>query len=771
MGGAELRREINEVGEIPIIADEGNPLPNIGNPWPPPYGFAGHHQVTQTNKEKEEAASTMNIRAPKSYPASAKLAACLCCLLWSVTSYSADAGKSETTPPATSHNGPNAPLYGKWGFDVAGANLKSKPGDDFFGYANGVWLGRVQIPSDKSAYSLRLAMTDRTEQRLRTLMEGLASTASRSPQSIEGKVGAFYQSFMNEARIETLRAAPIREKLEEIKLSTNRAALAAQMGRQNADLEGGIFVVGIDVDIGDPKHYSVILGQADLGLPDRDYYLAPNFSDKIAVYRKYIARLLALVDWPEAERRANEIVAFETRVAEASWTKSQQRDTIATYNPLTLNELENLAPNFAWREFLAGAGIPKVERVIVLEKSALPKIAAIFAETPIEVLQAWQAFNVVDHSAPFLSRDFADAYFEMRGKSLSGQAKQQARWKRGVRTVSGVEYDPGDRFGSFGNLGWAVGQLYTAKYFPPESKSKVEELVANLKLAMRARIEKLAWMGDATKAEALKKLDTYQVKIGYPDRPRDYANVEMRSDDLLGNVRRAAAADWAFYVNRLPGAVDRADWTMTPQTNDAYNGNLRDIVFPAGILQPPIFDPAADPAVNYGAIGAIIGHELTHGFDDEGRKIDAEGKLRDWWTAEDAKAFSERAAVLGKQFSQFEPLPGVRVNGDLTMGENIADLGGLAIALDAYRASLNGKPAPVIDGFTGDQRVFLGWAQAWRGKLSNDALKKLVVSNPHSPRQYRVNGPMRNIDEWYHSFHVVPGDKLYVDPKDRVRIW
>jgi putative endopeptidase len=713
----------------------------------------------------------MNIRASKLYSASVKLAGCVCCLLWSAHGYSAEEKKPETSPPLTPRKGPHAPLYGKWGFDQAGAKLKSKPGDDFFLYANGVWIDRVQIPPDKPAYSLRREMTDRTEQRVRELMEGFASSASRSPQSVEGKVGAFYQSFMNETTIEKLGAAPIREKLEEIKRSTNRATLAAQMGRQNADLEGGIFLVGIDVDIGDPKHYSVILGQADLGLPDRDYYLAPNFSAKIAIYRKYVARLLTLVDWPEAEKRANDIVAFETRVAEASWTKAQQRDTIATYNPLTLNELENLAPNFAWREFLAGAGLDKTERVIVLEKSALPKIAAIFAETPIEVLQAWQAFNVLDHSAPFLSKAFADAYFEMRGKSLSGQAKQQARWKRGVRAVSGVEYDAGDRFGSFGNLGWAVGQLYTAKYFPPESKSKVEELVANLKLAMRARIEKLSWMGDATKAEALKKLDTYQVKIGYPDKARDYSKVEIRNDDLLGNVRRAAAADWAFYVNRLPGAVDRADWTMTPQTNDAYNGNLRDIVFPAGILQPPIFDPAADPAVNYGAIGAIIGHELTHGFDDEGRKIDAEGKLRDWWTAEDAKAFNERTAVLGKQFSQFEPLPGVKVNGDLTMGENIADLGGLAIALDAYRASLNGKPAPVIDGFTGDQRVFLGWAQAWRGKVRDDAVKKQVVSDPHSPRQFRVNGPMRNIDDWYSAFQVMPGDKLYVDPKDRVRIW
>jgi putative endopeptidase len=288
---------------------------------------------------------------------------------------------------------------------------------------------------------------------------------------------------------------------------------------------------------------------------------------------------------------------------------------------------------------------------------------------------------------------------------------------------------------------------------------------------MHERIKGLDWMGEATKVQALKKLDTYNIKVGYPVKTRDYSKVEIREDDLIGNVRRAAAADWAFYVQRLPGPVDMSDWGMTPQTNDAYNGSLRDIVFPAGILQPPMFDANADPAVNYGAIGAVIGHELTHGFDDQGRKFDAEGKLNDWWTAEDAKTFEARAKLLGAQYSKFEPLPGAKVNGELTMGENIADLGGVVIALDAYRASLKGKPAPVIDGLTGEQRVFLGWAQAWRGKLRDDAIRRQVVSDPHSPRQYRVNGVMRNIDAWYEAFHVKPDEKLFVEPKDRVRIW
>ena len=340
-----------------------------------------------------------------------------------------------------------------------------------------------------------------------------------------------------------------------------------------------------------------------------------------------------------------------------------------------------------------------------------------------------------------------------------------------MHAVAGGDYLAGDRFDRFGNLGWGVGQLYSAQYFPPEAKAKIEALVLNLKAAYRARIEKLDWMSPETREKALKKLDTYRIKVGYPDKPRDYSKLVIRDDDLLGNVQRAGEADWSFYVARLPQPVDVDDWGMTPQTNDAYNGSLRDIVFPAGILQPPMFDANADPAINYGAAGGVIGHELTHGFDDQGRKFDSDGKLEDWWTADDAKTFEARAAVLGSQYSKYEPLPGVHVNGDLTMGENIADLGGLTLGLEAYHASLAGKPAPVIGGLTGDQRVFLGWAQAWRGKVRDDAVRRQVVSDPHSPRMYRVNGVVRNLDTWYDAFGVKPGDSLYVAPEDRVRIW
>ena len=671
---------------------------------------------------------------------------------------------------AKSPGGPAKPQYGTWGFDSAGADMAKKPGNDFFRYANGTWLDRVQIPADKPAYSLRLAMTDTTEQRLHDLIDEAAKKAEQKPTTTEGKVGAFYKSFMHEARIEKTGASALKGKLAEVQAAKTREALAAMMGRQNADFHGGIFGLFIDVDVKDPKRYAVYLGQQGLGLPDRDYYLKPDFAAQKGKYQAYAAQLLHLLNWPEADKRAGEIVNFETKIAEASWTKTQQRDPIATYNAMSIAELEALAPNFAWRPFLTQAGLDKVERVIVAEKSAFPKIASIHAETPVETLQAWQAFNIADHAAPYLSKAFGDALFEMRNKTLSGQKEQQVRWKRGVHAVSGGDYGAGDRYDRFGNLGWAVGQLYSAKYFPPAAKAKIEELVANLKMAMHARIQGLDWMGEATKVEALKKLDTYNIKVGYPDKARDYSRVEILADDLVGNVCRAAAADWAFYVQRLPGPVDMTDWGMTPQTNDAYNGSLRDIVFPAGILQPPMFDANADSAINYGAIGGVIGHELTHGFDDQGRKFDAEGKLHDWWTAEDAKTFEARAAVLGAQYS-VRALPGAKVNGELTMGENIADLGGVTIALDAYRASLKGKPAPVIDGLTGDQRVFLGWAQAWRGKLRDDAIRRQVVSDPHSPRQYRVNGVVRNIDAWYDAFSVKPEEKLFVDPKERVRIW
>ena len=658
------------------------------------------------------------------------------------------------------------PQYGKWGYDSAGMDAKTRPGDDFFRYANGTWLDKAQIPADKPAVSFRLQMTDRAEGRIHDLLE---AAKDKAPAGLEGKVGAFYHAFMDEARVNALGAKPLDPLLNDVRAAKTREALAGLMGRNNADLDASLFNFYVDVDLKDPKHYAVYLGQSGPGLPDRDYYLKSDFAAPKARYQAYVAQMLMLANWPGD--RAKDVVDFETKIANASWTKAEQRDADKVYNPMSIAELEKAAPGFAWKAMLAQAGLSKASRVIVAEKTAVPKLAAIFASTPVETIQAWQAFHIADNAAPYLSKPFTDAYFDMHDKTLSGQKAQRVRWKRAITAVSGGDFLVGDRFGTYGTMGWGVGQLYAAKYFPPEAKAKIEALVVNLKAAYRVRLQNLDWMSAATKVQALKKLDTYTIKVGYPDHARDYSKVAITANDLLGDVRSAGAADWAFYSGRLFSSVDKSDWAMTPQTNDAYNGNLRDIAFPAGILQAPMFDAAADPAINYGAIGGVIGHELTHGFDDQGRKIDADGALRDWWTKDDAAKFEARAKMLGAQYDAFQPIPGVHVKGALTMGENIADLGGLTLALDAYHASLHGKPAPVIDGLTGDQRVMLGWAQAWRGKVTDDFVRKQVVSDPHSPRQFRVNGVVRNLDAWYAAFNVKPGEKLYVAPNKRVKIW
>ena len=684
------------------------------------------------------------------------LLACAC----SAAALAADA------PPADS----GQPVYGTWGFDLAGRDAATRPGADFFRYANGSWLDGHEIPPDKSVYTLRIVMSDWIDQRLRGLLEEAAKDASREPASLQGKVGAYYRAFMTEDRVEQLGVKPIEQELGAVRGARSHAALARLMGRTNASYLDSVFAFGIDVDLKDPAHYSVYIGQADLGLPDLDYYLQAGFARQKAAYQAYATRLLTLLGWPHPDQRAADLVAFETRIARASWSRTEQRDVDRTYNPLSVRELERLAPDFAWTAFLDEAGLGGLPRVIIREKSAFPKLARVFAETPLPVLQAWAAFRVADNAATYLARPFAEAHFELHGRTLSGQQQQQPRWQRAIHAISG-DFGSDARGDTFGTMGWAVGELYTNRYFPPAAKANIERMVSNLKAAFHARIEALDWMSPATKAEALRKLETYNIKVGYPNHPRDYSALVIRDDDVVGNVRRAAAHDWEFFRHRYSGPVDRDDWGMTPQTNNAYNGSLRDIVLPAGVLQAPIFDPNADPAINYGAAGAYISHELTHGFDDQGRKIDADGRIRDWWTAADAKEFESRAARLRAQYSAFEPLPGVHVNGELTLGENIADAGGFGIALDAYRVSLHGQPAPVLDGFSGEQRVFLGWAQAWRGKLSDDYLRKMVVSDPHSPRMYRVNGVVRNVAAWYELFGVTPEDKMYLPPADRVHIW
>jgi putative endopeptidase len=421
-------------------------------------------------------------------------------------------------------------------------------------------------------------------------------------------------------------------------------------------------------------------------------------------------------------------------------------------------QLEQTVP-FPWRRLLEGANLRGLDRVVVLENTAVPKIADLFAQTPVDTLKAWQAFHLVDSVAPYLSKRFVSANFDFRGKTLGGVLEISERWKRGVKTVNGA-------------MGEAIGRIYAARYFPVEAKAKVEGLVEQLRLALKGRIERVTWMSQETKIKALEKLARLNVKVAYPAKWRDYSTLEVRPDDLVGDLEAAGRFEWLRMVNRLTSPVDRDEWMMTPQTVNAYyNSNLNEIVLPAAQLQAPYFDPAADPAVNYGGIGALIGHELTHAFDDDGRKFDAAGVLSDWWTPVDAEEFNARAEELGRQYDAFEPFPGAHVNGDLTMGENIADLGGALIALDAYHGSLSGKPADLIDGLTGDQRFFLGFAQSWRKKSTEDAVRQQMVSDPHAPEQYRVNGVVRNMDAWYDAFGEKAGGKLRLAPENRVRIW
>jgi putative endopeptidase len=648
--------------------------------------------------------------------------------------------------------------FGRWGFDASGVDPKANPGDSFFDFANGAWDARTVIPADKSRYGTFDALTDKTQAQVRAIVAEAAKSGASADTDI-GKIGALYNAFMDEERIEQLGVAPIASDLADIRDAKSKTDIAALMGRSKNGLGASLFNIAVDEDEKEPTRNTLHASQSGLGLPDRDYYLRDAFQDKKAKYGDYVARLLDMVGWAQPQQRADDVVAFETRIAEASWSRAESRDRDKTYNPLTPAELASFAPGFPWSVWLAAADAGGARSIIVRQKTAFPKLAKIFDEAPLETLQAWQAFRVVDQAAPYLSARFVTARFEFRGKALVGQAEEQPRWRRATQLIGS-------------SLGEAVGKEYVARHFPPDSKAKMEELVTQLKRALRSRIENLTWMTRETKAKALEKLDLFGVKIGYPDKWRDYTALKIDPADLVGNVRRATAFRWAYAVAKLDKPVDPQEWSTTPQVVNAYYQPTRnEIVFPAGILQPPFFDPNADMAINYGGIGGVIGHEMTHAFDDQGRKSDGHGVLTDWWQPADAAKFQAEAAKYGAQYDTYTVAPGVNVKGAQTMGENIADLGGILLALDAYRASLHGVPAPVLDGYTGDQRVFLGWAQVWRTKSRPDALKQQITRDSHSPAQFRVDGPLRNVDAWYDAFGVKPGDKLYLTPDDRVRIW
>ena len=653
-----------------------------------------------------------------------------------------------------------APRMGSWGIDTAGMDTRAKPGDDFFAYVNGNWAKNTPIPSDKSSYGAFLALRDLSEARVHQQLEGYA-LGNPATDGDGAKIAALYRGFLDEAAAEKAGAQPLAPLLATVRGAKDKAAMAALMGANHAGFGASLFGVGVSDDQRDPEHYTLYMGQSGLGLGDRQMYLDEKFAPQREKYVAYIAQLLTLGGWDKPADAAAKVLAFETEVAKAHWTRAESRNRDKTYNPLTRAELAAQAPQFPWDGFFNAAGVGQAQRVVLRQASAIPALAKVFAATDLDTLKAWQAFQTVDEAAPLLSKAFVDANYEFRAKFLSGQPEPKPRWKDAVSYAERI-------------MGEAIGKDYVKTYFPADAKAKMDALVANVKVAMGARLDTLAWMSPATKAEAHAKLKGFGLKIGHPDQWRDYSKLEIRNGDIVGNALRARAFEWDYRRARLGQKVDKAEWGMTPQTVNAYYNSVKnEIVFPAAILQPPFFDPQADAAVNYGGIGGVIGHEIIHGFDDQGRKSDGNGVLRDWWTADDAAKFEVQAAKLGAQYEAFEfpQLPGMHINGKVAMGENIGDLGGLTIALEAYRRSLAGKPAPVIDGFTGEQRLFMGWAQVWRTLWRDDALRQQLVNGTHSPGHIRAFAPLRNIDAWYEAFNVQPGDKNYVAPEDRVRIW
>ena len=650
--------------------------------------------------------------------------------------------------------------YGTWGIDTAGMDRDVDPGEDFFAYVSGNWAENTEIPSDKSMYGSFLVLRDLSEARLRQLVEGYEA-GDPATDGDAAKIAALYQGFMDEATIESLGRQPVQPKLDSIAAVDDKDGLARLMGERMGGFGGTFFGAYVSDDQRDPDTYTLYLSQSGLGLGDRAMYLEEKFAPQRERYVQYIAQMLELAGWDNAAARADAIMAMETKIAEAHWTRAESRDRDKTYNPVTLAEMDTKAPGFPWATFFDAAGVDHTEKAVVRQDTAFPKMAAVFAATDLDTLKAWQAFHTIDDAAPLLSKAFVDANFEFRNKFMSGQPEQRARWKRGVSFAEGA-------------MGEAIGRDYVELYFPPDAKAKMDDLVANVKAAMGARLQQLDWMSPETKAEAMSKLAGFGLKIGHPDEWRDYAGLQIANGDVFGNADRARQFEWDYDRNRIGKSVDKGEWGMTPQTVNAYYSSVKnEIVFPAAILQPPFFDPDADPAVNYGGIGGVIGHEIIHGFDDQGRKSDGAGLLRDWWTAEDAAKFEAQAAKLGAQYESYEfpQLPDMHINGKVAMGENIGDLGGLTIALEAYRRSLDGEPAPVIDGFTGEQRFFMGWAQVWRTLWRDDALRQQLVNGTHSPGHIRAFAPLRNIDAWYEAFNVTEADPLWVAPENRVRIW
>jgi putative endopeptidase len=672
-------------------------------------------------------------------------------------------GKPAATPPSAAAP-QGRPQIGAWGFDTAGMDRSVAPGADFYRYASGRWLATTQIPADKPLYAMFLQLADLSEERTRQILEA----ASGAPGSDAQRIGDYYRAFMDEAAIEAAGIAPIQRELDAIARIKDRAGVVLAFAAASRQMSKNPFYTAVTQDDRDPETHIAILAQSGLGLPDRDMYDggAAQFAAVRDGYRTYIAAMFALVGVApaDAERRAAAVYALEEKIAQTHWTRVQNRDPQRTYNKLTIAELATLASGIDWKPWLAAVGLAGQARINVLQPPAIAAISQLVKTEPLAVWKDYLVLRLVSDAAPYLPKRFVDTQFEMFGKTLSGAEQLQARWKRGVSDTTDA-------------LGEAIGQIYVARYFTPETKARADALVRNLLAAMSQRLDGLAWMSAETKARAKAKLATYRTKIGYPERWRDYSALTIQPGDPVGNAERAAEFEYNRQLARLGKPVDRDEWSVPPMTVDAYYSATRnEIVFPAAILQPPFFDPSADDAVNYGGIGTVIGHEISHGFDDEGSQYDAAGKLENWWTKDDADKFKAATAKLVAQYSAYCPIPASGgkpaqcVKGELTLGENIADLAGVTIAYNAYKLSLGGKTPPVLDGFTGDQRFFLGFAQIWRGLYRDQNLSTRLVVDPHSPVMLRAI-TVRNLDAWYDAFKPRPGDALYLPPDQRVRIW
>jgi endothelin-converting enzyme/putative endopeptidase len=650
-----------------------------------------------------------------------------------------------------------APRYGAFGIDLSSEDKAVKPGDDFWAYANGAWDKKTVIPADKGGAGYGNILSDEAEANVHTILNDMA--ANPAQYGATGKqVGDFYASWMDEPGIEAKGAAPLKPylaKIAGVKDLTGLQTLFATVGYASP------VEVGIIPDLADPTRYTAIAGQGGLGMP-RDYYLLPD--EKYVAFRKayraYIQQMQELAGIPDASAKADAIMALETAMAKDQWSPEQSRDIAKLNDPQTVAGLKAKAPEFDWPLLLKTAGVDSSPTVLMGNNTALTAMGKILVATPLQTWKDYMAFHFVSDHATFLPKAFDDAQFGFYSKTLGGVQVKRDRWKRGVQLMNG-------------SLGEAVGQLYVKRYYPPESQAKMAELINNLQAAYKDRIGASSWMDAATREKALAKLAAFEPRIGHPDKYIDYSSLKVVRGDLLGNAMRAGEFQHQLELLRFPKPVDRTLWDMTPQTVNAYYNPLANqITFPAAILQPPYFDPNADAAVNYGAIGAIIGHEMGHGFDDQGAQFGPTGKFENWWTPEAKKSFTERTSALSAQYDTYEPIPGTKINGKLTLGENIGDLGGIEAAYAAFQKyqEKHGK-APVVDGLTGDQRFFLSFAQAWQSKSREGRLRQQLLTDPHSPAIFRVNGVVRNVDAWYTAFNIQPTDKLYLAPEKRVHIW